>query len=140
MLWQFYDDRKEHTLSGRHALTPEGHEFFTRCALFADSDLPYEWPEDNFIGIGGLGWRIMLGLSVGSLLWLQIGSFGWPLVVLSIALVFLLDRRIKRRNARFDAKLKASGDMDVWPFIRRSDHDAARSGKSSSPEQVCHAP
>ena len=134
MLWHFYDDRKEHTLTGRHALTLDGREFFDRCVLFAESDLPYEWPEEDFIGINGLGWRLMVILSLGSLLWLRIGSFGWPLVVVSIGLIFLLDRRIRQSNARIEAKLKATGDMDLWPFIRRSDYDAARSEKSSSPD------
>jgi hypothetical protein len=36
-------------------LTAEGREFFERCLLFLRTGLEYQWPKDNFIGIGGLG-------------------------------------------------------------------------------------
>ena len=59
-IWGLYDDRHEHTMSGRYALTPEGYDALTRFALFADSDLPYEWPQDDFVRIAGLGWRVIV--------------------------------------------------------------------------------
>ena len=147
MLWAFYSDMKEHTLTGKHALTPEGCEFFTRCALFADSDLAYEWPENDFIRTNGTTNGFRWGASV---FFLGFVAFAWwlptvrPFAALSltvlciglVGLVWLSNWQAQRSNERFLADLKASGDWDVWPFIRRSDYDAARSGKSSSPEQI----
>lgn len=46
-IWGFYDDIKRHTLTGRHALTGDGKEFFHNCALFLESDLEYECPSVN---------------------------------------------------------------------------------------------
>ena len=56
MIWRFYSDGHEHTLAEEgHLLTAEGREIFDRCVLFLRTGLEYQWPKDNFIGIGGLG-------------------------------------------------------------------------------------
>lgn len=102
MLWCFYDDHYPRRMTGRDAPTPEELEALTRYATFLTTELPYEWPQSSFYRIAGLG----------CLTWLSLGLL-WP-----------LDRWIKRRNARFEAELRASGDFDVWPFIRRADYEA----------------
>lgn len=100
MMWRTYDDGRTHKLKGPRTPTPELQSVLTRFAAFLDGDLPYEWPKTNFISIGGLG--LLVPLSLGVL---------WP-----------VDRWIKYRNARSDAKLAAVGDLEAWPFIRKSDY------------------
>jgi hypothetical protein len=80
-IWCIYNDMPEHTLTGRCALTAEAHAWMSRCRLFAESDLPYEWPEEIFIDIGGVGWRLILILTFLSTFWLGVW---WPLMPLSI--------------------------------------------------------
>jgi hypothetical protein len=104
MVWAFYDDHYPRRMIGRNAATPDEHEALTRYAAFLDSDLPYEWPRPNFYRIGGLG----------PLKWITLGLL-WP-----------LDWWIRRRNSRLEAELRAVGDFDVWPFLRREDFDNAR--------------
>jgi len=43
-LWGFWDDRRTHTLTGKHDLNPEARALFERCIAFLNSDLEYEWP------------------------------------------------------------------------------------------------
>jgi hypothetical protein len=44
LLWRFYDDGHEHTLTEEgHLLTPEGRDLFDRCALFRRTNFEYVW-------------------------------------------------------------------------------------------------
>jgi len=104
MLWAYYDDHYPRRMVGKDAASPEERDALTRYAAFLDTDLTYEWPQSDFYRIGGLG----------------------VLTVLSLGLLWPLDRWIKLRNARFEAKLRETGDFNVWPFIRQTDYDAAR--------------
>ncbi len=122
MIWYFYDDMHEHTLTGKYALTPEAHDDLTRYAHFADSALPYEWPQNDFVQIGGLGWRIILIWSVLSFLWLKLEwLIGGLCTALSIGAALSLDRWLAMRSKRFVSKLETCGDLKIWPFLRRSD-------------------
>lgn len=100
-VWAFYDDHWPRRMSGHDAATPDEREALTRYAAFLDSSLPYEWSKSNFISIGGCG----------------------VLVVFSLGLLWPVDWWIKRRNACVEADLRKQGDLDIWPFIRRSDYD-----------------
>ena len=100
-VWAFYDDHRPRRMVGREAASTEERELLTRYAAFLNSPLPYEWSKSNFYGLGGCG--IMVILSLGLL---------WP-----------VDWWIKRRNAREEFQLLLEGDLDVWPFIRRSERD-----------------
>ena len=100
-VWAFYDDHRPRRMVGREAASAEERELLTRYAAFLISPLPYEWSKSNFYGLGGCG--IMVILSLGLL---------WP-----------VDWWIKRRNAREELQLRREGDLDVWPFIRRSERD-----------------
>jgi hypothetical protein len=104
-LWRFYDDFKTHTLSGDLALSAEGRALFDRCELFLRSNLEYEWPVANFYGGDGIG---LLPL---------IHSFG-----LFLPFHFWL----KIHYSRIQKALVRSGDVAVWPFIRRSDYETMR--------------
>jgi hypothetical protein len=100
-VWAFYDDHYPRRMIGREAASPEERELLTRYAAFLDSPLPYEWSKSNFYGLGGCG----------------------VLVILSLGLLWPVDWWIKRRNGRAEAGLRQEGDLDVWPFIRRTDCD-----------------
>jgi hypothetical protein len=100
MLWRFHDDHKEHALVGKKALDDYGRTELTRYAAFLDTDLPYRWSKENFIGIGGLG--LLVPLSLGLL---------WP-----------LDRWIKARQRQADERLGAEGEVSAWPFIYTTDY------------------
>jgi hypothetical protein len=47
-LWFTYSDVREHTLEGKHALTPEARAVYERCLLFLKNDLEFEWPPSEF--------------------------------------------------------------------------------------------
>lgn len=98
-VWAFYDDHRPRRMIGREAASPEERKELTRYAAFLDSPLPYEWSRSNFYGLGGCG----------------------VLVILSLGLLWPVDRWIKQRNARSEARLRQEGDLDVWPFIARAD-------------------
>ena len=100
-VWSFYDDHRPRTMSGGKAASTEEREALTRYAAFLDSPLAYEWSKFNFYGIGGLG----------------------CLVYMSLGLLWPVNLWIKRRNAATETRLRAEGDFESWPFIRRADCD-----------------
>jgi hypothetical protein len=102
MLWRFYDDCSEHTLVEEgHDLSPEGRALFDRCALYLRTGLEYQWTEDNFRGIGGLG-------IVGR--------------ILTLGLSIFLDRALQRREERRLAALQVFGSNAVWPFFTTAEY------------------
>jgi hypothetical protein len=54
-LWFLWDDFHTHTLTGRHAPTPDARAMMDRCMAFLESDLEYEWPS-----LKGASWRLIL--------------------------------------------------------------------------------
>lgn len=105
-LWMFYDDCREHTLvEPKHALTPAGRELFERCALFLRTQLEYQWPEDNFIGIDGLGVVPR---------------------ILTLGLSWLLDRALRRRNERKLGRLQLDESNPIWPFFTMEEYSLHR--------------
>ena len=101
MLWLHYDDHKPRRALGKDAASSEELTLFKRYRAYLQSDLAYEWPEDDFIRIEGLG----------------------MLVPLSFGLLRPIDRLIQSRNAKVDAAMEAHGDLSVWPFTSRSQWD-----------------
>jgi hypothetical protein len=106
-LWGAYSDTHNHKAEGRHALHPWWREMFDRCALFLDTDLPYEWPTHRFYPAEA--------------------GFSPVLVVLSLGLLGRLNRRWERRHPLQEG----AGDSRIWPFIRRADYDRARGAPAS---------
>jgi len=94
VLWNFWDDRYTHTLTGKHKLKPEPRALFERCIAFFESDLEYEWPP--------LTWH-----SVSQLFLRLIG----------------LRKIAERRSEEWMQKARSIGEFDVWPFIRKEDYD-----------------
>ena len=91
-LWGFWDDRRTHTLTGKHDLNPEARALFERCIAFLNSDLEYEWPP--------LEWR-----SLSQAFLRLIG----------------LRRIADRRGDEWTQKVRKIGKWEVWPFIREED-------------------
>lgn len=97
MLWHYYDDLHEHTLTEAHALSGEARDLFDRCALFLLSDLEYLWQRDNFISDGFSTPRGWMELS---------GTCPQP------------------DCEPVDAS--ANSDISVWPFLTGAEHDQTR--------------
>jgi hypothetical protein len=63
-IWLSYSDLKEHTLTGKHALTDAGRAVFERCILFLQSDLEFQWPPPKIrlryavLRLLGFGWLL----------------------------------------------------------------------------------
>ena len=93
--WFLYHDLVRYRLSGAHRLSPAVRREAARWVLFLKSDLPYEWPVERRGVVGSLVW---VAVNV-----LTLGSFA---------------RRAQQRFAH-------SGEIAVWPFVRRSDYEAA---------------
>ena len=104
MVWGFYGDGHPRRMTGPDVATPQEIDALTRYMLFLDGELSYEWQQTNFYRVAGLG----------------------ILNIISLGLLLPLHWWIKRRNARFESALEASGDFNVWPFIRRDDYEAAK--------------
>lgn len=94
MLWLHYDDHKPRRAVGKDAPSSEELLLFSRYQAYLKSDLRYEWPEDDFTRVAGLG----------------------ALVPLSLGLLWPIDRMLKSRHAKVEAAMKAHGDLTVWPF------------------------
>lgn len=94
--WLLYSDLYEHKLTGAHALSKPDRLVVSRFILFLHSDLEYEWPRHPFDGAIGAIVRLLS----------YVLSFG------------IIPRYVNKR-------WMASGDFDVWPFIRRKDYDEA---------------
>jgi len=106
--WFLYHDLMRYRLKGENRLNPAVRREAARWILFLKTDLPYEWPVEP---------RSL----VGSLVW----------IVVNLVTVGLCARSAERRFAQ-------SGDIAVWPFVRRSDYEASLTrppylAKSSGP-------
>lgn len=109
-LWVTYSDLHEHTLTGKYTLNDRGRQLLERCILFLESEEGYNWPKSGELPISGVG---------------------WPLLFLSLGLLFPLDLWIKRRNARAQLTMDARGDLEVWPFLSRSSYERTRAASRS---------
>jgi hypothetical protein len=47
-IWFCYSDMKEHTLTGKHALSDKQRALLRRCVLFLKSDSEFQWPPPKF--------------------------------------------------------------------------------------------
>lgn len=105
-LWSSYSDLRTHTLSKKYSLNDEEKSLYERCVIFLESDEEYSWPEYQGFTIEGLG---------------------WPLLILTLGLLFPLDILIRRRNRQARILMSNAGDIEVWPFLRRNRYEEFRS-------------
>lgn len=116
----------EHTLTGRYALSTQDRETFTRTALFADGDLPYEW--EDFVKQKGLGYFWLIAGAAG---WsVALRQFGGWIVAVAICSLFLLHLVVKRVQIRSQKEIEQKGDFAVWPFFRVADYETAKAESS----------
>lgn len=92
-LWFHWDDRRTHTLTGKHAPADAARVLFERCRAFLDSDLEYEWPPK-------------LNVAPLSLLLLR---------------ALRLRKAAERREHEAEERIRSFGDVDAWPFLRAQD-------------------
>ena len=50
-VWCFYDDFREHKMTGEWKLTPEWKRAIARWVMFLHSDFEYEWPNVSYPGL-----------------------------------------------------------------------------------------
>jgi hypothetical protein len=93
--WFLYDDFSNYRLRGGYRLTPAVRREAARWVLFLKTDLPYEWP-------------IVRRSILGDAIWL----------LTNVATVGHVARVAQCRFQKY-------GDISVWPFIHRSDYEAA---------------
>jgi hypothetical protein len=127
-------------LRGIHAVDKETRRAAARCVLFLRSGLEYEWPAspDSPIGRYLQGLALFLGLPLGIVLTLLslpelatkdrglamlLGLGGVALMVLAIWLSWFWSP-----CAAASRECCKAGDLDAWPFLRRSDLDRATGG------------
>ncbi len=124
--------------SGRHALDAETRRACLRAVLFLRSGLSYEWP--LFPDRAGL--RILASLSFygspAGIALLLVGlplvlardfRFGGPLFIggLVVMIGSIWSRRSWHKSLVAEREsYRASGDYDVWPFLRQTDFDHAK--------------
>jgi hypothetical protein len=106
MLWRTYSDVQEHRLIEEgHLLTSEQREIFNRCW----TNLEYQWAEDSFIGIGGLG------------------AFGR---IFTLGLSALVEGTLRRREERRLTALHVIGEEATWPFLTADEYQLHQSGRT----------
>ena len=92
-LWFHWDDRRTHPLTGKDALDEPTRALFERCGAFLNSNLEYEWPR-------------------------KLNAAPLSLVILR---ALGLRKVVKRREHEAEARIRAFGDFDAWPFLRMQD-------------------
>jgi hypothetical protein len=93
--WPLYSDSSEHRLIGDHAVHGGDRREAARFILFLESHAAYRWP-------------------------IYPRSFRHALYDL-----FSLGRFSRTTRNRFEALCATVGDVDVWPFLTKSDYESA---------------
>ena len=124
-IWMTYDDWYTHRMTGSHRLTGENRRSVARMVLFLHSDREYGWPLDQ-------PWGCLLAFLLAADFWAAVsavdrwpdfallavsigGAVAVPLLMCWVALRLCMGRR-----------MEATGDTDVWPFLRQAELDEAR--------------
>jgi hypothetical protein len=95
--WFLYHDLSTYKLRGPYRLRGLARKELARCVMFLKTDLEYEWPVQQRGVLSSLLWSLV-----------NLATFGM--------FANVQQRRFMR-----------AGDFSVWPFIRRSDYEAALS-------------
>ena len=120
-------------LKGRHAVADEVRETADRAILFLNTKLEYEWPT-NVRGVAtywclwGPGCYLMVGtillfiaIAEGPCRGLLAGGVGLLTILPTIHWLFTHKERTQQMKA-----FTESGDLVVWPFLRRTDFQEAQ--------------
>ncbi|MGV8122292.1 MAG: hypothetical protein AB2L14_21230 [Candidatus Xenobiia bacterium LiM19] len=129
LAWFMYDDLHEHRLTGSRSLTKEGRREVARWILFLKTDLEYEGPRVSRLRFYPIFWYY---LSIGLFIYLSghIVFHQWlALLALYLGVSYGIGRYfVYKHNKQMEAApLMKNSDPSIWPFIRRSDYEAALS-------------
>ena len=92
--WGLYSDLHAHKLTGKHEPDADARAIATRCVLFLEGNLEFEWPAPS------------IGL-------LNVPRNAWGAI-----------KRLLHAGRENCAGSAESGDEDVWPFFRRGEYEA----------------
>ncbi|MBX3433885.1 MAG: hypothetical protein KF847_11235 [Pirellulales bacterium] len=133
-----YGDNRLYRLRGAEADSAQTKRECARAALFMQTDLEYEWPDPPREIVRNL----IDALRYGGILLAIAFLFCWAMIVAAktkdieflhplavVAVVYLATAVLFRGSVRRSSARQAweeSGEVDVWPFLRRIDLDEAR--------------
>jgi hypothetical protein len=145
--YSLYSDTPKYRLRGRHAVDEGTRAAVARCVLMLRAGVDYSWPHPPRSFLRKLADTFALpGVAVGaaiSIVWSMLVltetkdvEFMTPFGVAGIALLacsvwYLLVGVRSSQETPAWKEWMASGDYDVWPFLRRADFDAARQNPSA---------
>ena len=126
-------------LRGIHAVDEDTRLTAARAVLFLRSGFEYEWPDFPDLPLIRIlrGFASQWGIPAGAVLSLicipvflhdgipLIGLLALLGVVLLVGSILLVLKDLPAVSKQWTA-YRASGDYDVWPFLRRADFDDAR--------------
>jgi hypothetical protein len=122
------------------SLSPPQQALLQRCRLFLRSDLPYQWPEPPNLLPAELGQALLAVLVVAvfghlvfgvAMVFLGLWFAGISLSITCIGAgtgVVIGYRALREWQAGEREGFAAVGDLDVWPFLHRADHERALAG------------
>jgi hypothetical protein len=145
--YSLYSDNRMYRLRGRDAVDQETRAAVARCVLMLRARLDYSWPPPpRTIMREFADAFVLLGIAAGAavtIIWSMLlvtatkdVEFVTPLGVAGVVLLACsiwhlgFGRRYSQDSPAWN-EWKASGDYEVWPFLRRTDFDAARLNPSA---------
>jgi hypothetical protein len=130
--WTLYSDTHPYKLKGWYAVPDDVRLTSDRAMLFLGTDLEYEWPENvngvtPFFVLWGPGCYLVIGMILlfvaaftpGMTIFL--GLFGILALVPTIHWFLTHSERAEELK-----RFQQSGDLDFWPFLRKSDYETAK--------------
>jgi hypothetical protein len=130
-------------LKGRHRVAKEVRRIAARCILFLATDRPYEWPKHPDRPFLSLLMGLLQPLSIAGpialfVVWIlfvfgnrtrvPLIDIGLPVLAATLALAgwFVSSEWCRETDAL--RQYKASGDYEVWPFLKTGGFEEARRG------------
>jgi hypothetical protein len=133
--WALYSDITTYRLRGRHAVPHEIRKRADRARLFLQTDLACEWPQKvrgvvPYFCLWGPGWYLAIGLILLFVAAFTPGS-RWGAALMGVMGLLAIVPTIhwlctNRERAEEVRRFHESGDVDVWPFLRKADYEEAQ--------------
>jgi hypothetical protein len=109
-IWCRYDDFRTTSLRGAWQLSVRGRREVALCLLFLYSGAEYAWPDDRPSALEEIALSAAANLVRGCTFGLVRDPFR---------------RHYERQWREREGRLRAVGDLECWPFLRRSELDSA---------------
>jgi hypothetical protein len=120
---------------GRNRLSDDMRHKIAMAILFLRSDYEYEWPQDDTRGLRGdclllVICLLLLVLGMFATIFWQLGQVS-PLAAagcfgLAVYVFYFSNMRVEKAERALVDKCRQLGDLEAWPFYRRSDFEEAR--------------